>query len=151
MILFAVDIALVTIGGYGLVKMTARPGPELSGDWLGIDARIVDWGFEQAGDGPGPLPVIEPGYWLEYEYTSANERRSRRERVPADRLVTTPRGKRSAKDVDSGDRVTCWVDRTSPTSQPTLIPGGYIPAERIVMMVLVGSGILFGALGWSQL
>ena len=150
MVPITIGAVLITIGTYGLVRMRGRPGPDLSGSWEGMDARVVDWGFEQAGDGAGPLPVMEPTYWLEYEYQAANGRQSRREMVPPDRLVTTQRGKLIAKDVEKGDRVTCWVDRASPTSPPTIIPGGYVAGERVVMMVLVGAGILLSALSWAQ-
>ena len=112
--------------------------------WKPTPARVLAWGFEEVGDGPGPLPVMEPQYWVEVALDGADAQPERfRERLQRGALVNTPMGRQKAVDLQEGDAVIAWLlpDASAP---PTIAPtSGSSTSMRILVSAAV---LLFGVL-----
>jgi hypothetical protein len=114
------------------------------GGWSPEQAHVRAWGFEEVGDGLGPVPVMEPQYWVEVEVqrVAATPRRFR-QCLAKSATVNTPQGRRKAGDLEEGDQVTAWLipDGSSPpTIAPTAGPAASVP-------ILISFGVLvFGLL-----
>ena len=112
--------------------------------WSPVPARVLAWGFEEVGDAAGPLPVMEPQYWVELEHAEQSARPRRfRERLSKSAWVNTAKGRCKAVDLTEGDTVTAWFIKDA-SAPPTIAPTAG-PTNTVRLLLSTGVG-LFGLL-----